>query len=134
MNVHEGFHNLISTYRFETIFSRRFHAFFTKDNEMLWCHAAKCLLDFYSPTYMCTPLNQRLIPVRTLLVGSQPKMLSYTLDELFHMYCGMGMDDDNGLHVVAQEMLSLVLLYAQSAGANLCHLARQVAPSLLWWM
>ena len=84
---------------------------FTKDNEKLWHHATKCLLDFYSPTYTSTPLNGRLVPVRMLHVGSQPKMLSYTLDELFHVFCGMGADDDDGLCVVAQEMLSLTSLH-----------------------
>ena len=110
VNVHEGFHNLISTNRFETIFSRRFSASFTKDNKKLWCHATVCLLNFYSPTYMHTPLNERLIPVRTLCVGSWPKMLFYTLNELFHVYCGMGVDDNDGLCMLAQEMLSLASL------------------------
>ena len=107
VNVHEGVHNLISTYRFETIFSRRFSMSFTKDNKKLWCNAAECLPNFYSPMYMHMPLNGRLIPVRTLCTGSWPKMLSYILDELFHVYCGMGADDNNGLCIVAQEMLSL---------------------------
>ena len=110
MNVHEGLHNFISTYRFKTIFSRGFGTPFTKDNEKLWHHATKCLPNFYSPTYMRTPLNGRLIPVRTLCVGSWPKMLFYALHELFHMYCGMGVDDNDRLHVVAQEKLSLASL------------------------
>ena len=60
---------------------------------------------------MHTPLNGRLIPVRTLHVSSQPKMLSCALNELFHVYCGMGVDDDDRLCMVAQEMLSLALLH-----------------------
>ena len=36
-------------------------------------------------------------------------MLLYALDELFHVYCGIGVDDYDGLHVVAPEM-SLALL------------------------
>ena len=61
--------------------------------------------------YTCTPLNGRLIPVRTLHVGSWPKMLPYALNELFHVYCGIGVDNDDGLHVVVQEMLSLTSLH-----------------------
>ena len=38
-------------------------------------------------------------------------MLSYALNELFHVYRGMGVDDDNRLCVVAQEMLSLASLH-----------------------
>ena len=101
---------LISTYRFETSFSRRFGMFFAKDNEKLWHLATKHLPNFYSPMYTCTPLHGRLIPVKMMHVGSQPKMLLYTLNELFHVYHEMGADDDEGLHVVAQEMLSLTWL------------------------
>ena len=111
VNVHEGFHNFISTYRFKTIFSRRFGTSFTKDNERLWCHATKCLPNFYSPMYTCMPLLGRLVPVGMMHVGSQPKMLSCALNELFHVYCGMGADNDDGLCMVAQEMLSLTLLH-----------------------
>ena len=101
VNVCKGIHNLISTYRFETIFSRRFGVSFT---------SSECLPDFHSPIYMHMPLNGRLISVRTLHIGSWPKMLSYVLNELFHMYCEMGVGNDNGLCMVAQEMLSITSL------------------------
>ena len=59
---------------------------------------------------MRMPLHGRLIPVRMMGVGLQPKMLSYALNELFHVYCGMGVNDD-GLCVAVQEMLSLTSLH-----------------------
>ena len=56
-------------------------------------------------------LNGRLVPVKMMHVGSWPKMLLHALKEIFHVYHGMGADDNDGLHMVAQEMLSLTLFH-----------------------
>ena len=78
-----------------------------KDNEHLWRHVNESLADFEMPTYdheMGMPCNQK----RT---ETCPHMMLYAMDEMFHIFWGMGANNLDGQHVVAYEILALESLY-----------------------
>ena len=68
---------------------------FSKDAEKFWCFASKNIPDFYAPTLK----HETLIPYDKIQEGTHPKMLQYALDELFHVFRGVGVNDmtDNTL-------------------------------------
>ena len=94
-------------HRFETIFRWCFNAAFSKDYEHLWQHASETMADSSSPTFDTDDLS----PCSIKHTGSCPKMLLYALDELFHVFRGMGTNDLDGQCVIAYQILSLALLH-----------------------
>ena len=99
-------YNLISTQRFETIFHHRFNTSFSKDAEKYWCFASENVPDFYALTLS----HEDLIAYDKKWEGTWPEML-YALDELFHVFRGVGANDIDGQCVVAHEILSLASLH-----------------------
>ena len=78
-----------------------------KDNGHLWRHTNESLTDFKMLTYdheMGVPCNQKRM--RTC-----PRMMLYAMDEMFHVFQGMGANDLNGQCVIAYEILALALLH-----------------------
>ena len=78
-----------------------------KDSEHPWRHVNESLTDFKMPTYhheMGVPCNQK----RT---GMHPCMMLYAMDEMFHVFQGMGTNGLNGQCIVAYEVLALTLLH-----------------------
>ena len=49
-------------------------------------------------------------PIDVLRTGSHLHMLLYVLNELFYVYRGVGVNDADGQHVVAYEILTVVSL------------------------
>ena len=98
---------LILLCRFEIIFRWCFDATLCKDNEHLWRHVNKSLADFKMPTYdgeVGTPC----ILKRTRMC---PRMMLYAMDEMFHIFQGMGDNNVDGQCVVAYEILTLASLH-----------------------
>ena len=97
---------LILLHRFGTIFRWCFNATLCKDNEHLWRHINESLTDFEMPTFdheTGTPCIQK----RT---GMCPHMMLYAMDEMFHVFWGVGANDVDGQCVVAYKILALVSL------------------------
>ena len=65
------------------------------------------MADFSSPTFDIDNLSRCSIKH----MGSCPKMLLYVLDELFHVFRGMGANDLDRQHIIAYEILSLASLH-----------------------
>ena len=89
------------------IFKKCFKGKFSESNEHLWQHIGVELADFQMLTYergMGAPIN-------VLRTGICPCMLLYMLDELFYVYKGVGGNDVDRQHVVAYEILNIVLLH-----------------------
>ena len=101
--MHARFYNLISTHRFETIFHCRFNASFSKDAEKYWHFTSKNIPDFYAP-YL---LHEDLVPYDKKWEGMCPNMLLCALDELFHVFRGVGANDTDGQCIIAHKILSL---------------------------
>ena len=77
-----------------------------KDNEHLWRHVNESLTDFKMPTYDCetgVPCNQKRM-------GMHPHMMLYAMDEMFHIFQGMGANDLDGQHIIAYKILALASL------------------------
>ena len=53
------------------------------------CHASEGIADFDVPTFDHNDLH----PCSMKLAGSCPKMLLYVLDDLFHVFWGVGAND-----------------------------------------
>ena len=74
-----------------------------------WKHKSKGIISFKMPTMQCGTLWNEDV----LCEGYRPKMLLYTLDELFYIYdqvkCHRGIDEKL---VVVYEILSLAALYS----------------------
>ena len=47
-----------------------------------------------------------------------PRMMLYALDELFYVYRGVGTNDVDGQHIVAYEILTVVLLCCTEQCSN----------------
>ena len=93
-------------HRFETIFHQHFNATFSKDYKHLWQHALETAADFSAPTFDIDDLS----PCSIKCTGSHPKMLLYALDELLHVFWGMGANDIDRQQVIAYEILTFALL------------------------
>ena len=83
---------LIFIHRFETIFHQHLNATFIKDKEHLWHFASEGTDDFHAPTFNHKDL--KLCNMKRM--GSHPKMLLYALDELFHIFRCVGINDLDG--------------------------------------
>ena len=101
------FYNLISIHRFETIFHHRFNAPLSKDAKKFRCFISENIPDFYVPTLR----HETLVPYDKIREGTHPKMLLYALDELFHVFRGVGANDIDRQCVVAYEILLFTLLH-----------------------
>ena len=112
--MYARFYNLISTHRFETIFCHRFNASFSKDDEKYWHFASKNIPDFYASTLS----HEDLAPYDKKQQGTQLQMLLYALNELLHVFRGVGVNDTNGQCVVAHEILSLASLHCTEQQAH----------------
>ena len=82
--MYKRFIILISAHRFEAIFCRRFSAMFSKDMEKFWHFVSENTPDFYTPTLK----KGTLVHCDKRHDVNHPKMLLYTLDELFHVFMG----------------------------------------------
>ena len=94
-------------HRFDTIFRWCFNATFSKDYKHLWRHASETAADFTALILHIDDLG----PCSVKCMGSHPKMLLYALDELFHVFRGMGTNDLDGQCIVAYENLSFASLH-----------------------
>ena len=65
-------------------------------------NTSKGMADFDVPTFD----HNDLCPCSVRCTGSCPRMLLYVLDELFHVFQGVGANDLDGQRVVACEILS----------------------------
>ena len=97
---------LIFIHRFETIFHWHFNTTFIKDNEHLWHFTSEGTANFHVPIFN----HEDLKPCNVKCTGSHPKMLLYTLNELFDVFRGIGAKDLNRHQVVANEILSFMSL------------------------
>ena len=78
-----------------------------KDREHLWRHVNKSLTNFKMPTYdheMGASCNQKG-------TGTFLHMMLHAMDEIFHIFQGVGANDLDGHGVVAYEILALALLH-----------------------
>ena len=88
--------------RLNTIFRKCFKGTFYKGSEHLWRHVNEDLADFQMPTY-----GEIGVPIDLKRTGTCPRMMLYTLDELFYMFRGIGTNDIDGQHIVAYEILTI---------------------------
>ena len=98
---------LILLHRFETIFRWHFNAMLCKDNEPLWRHINESLADFKMPTYD----REAGMPCILKRTRKCPCMMLSAMDEMFHIFQGMGDNDVNGQCIVAYKILTLALLH-----------------------
>ena len=113
---------LIYSCRFEEIFHCRFGVTFSKDMEKLWHFASKHIPDFY----MLTLMKETLTPLWKTVWGTCPKMLLYALNELFHVFRGVGASDLDGQCVVVYEILSFASLHCTEQWG------KPIDPSSTW--
>ena len=117
-----SFYYLIFIHRFETIFHQHFNTAFIKENEHLWHFTSEGTADFHAPTFS----HEDLTPCNIKCIGACPKMLLYTLNELFHIFQGVDTNDLNGQQVVTNEILSFTSLHCMEwwgkpkKGCNIC--------------
>ena len=97
---------MILLHRFETIFRRHLNAALCKDNEYLWRHVNESLADFEMPTYD-RETGMSCILKRTRM---HPHMMLYAMDEMFHVFRGVGANNVDGQCIVAYEILTLASL------------------------
>ena len=77
-----------------------------KDNEHFWRHINESLTDFEMPMYD-REVGTPCVPKRT---GMHPCMMLYAMDEMFHVFQGMGDNDVDEQCIVAYEILTLASL------------------------
>ena len=106
-------------HRFETIFRWCFNPTFSNDYEHLWQHASETVANFSLTTFDIDDLSVCSVKY----MGLHPKMLLYALDELFHVFRGMGANDLDGQCIIAYEILSLASLHCteQCSKPKKCH-------------
>ena len=92
--------NLALVCRFDVIFRRCFKGTFSKSSEHLWRHVNSEVTDFQTPTYD----RDTGAPINVLRTSTCPRMMLYTLDELFFICRGMGTNDVDGQHIIAYEI------------------------------
>ena len=80
---------------------------FSKDTEKFWHFASENIPDFYMPMLK----KETLVPYDKLQEGTHPKMLLYALDELYHVFRGLGANN-----LDAHEILSFALLHCMKQG------------------
>ena len=97
---------LFNSHRFETIFCQHFNTAFSKNYKHLWQHASETTANFSALKFDTDDLS----PCSVKCMGSHPKMLLYALDELFHVFQGMGTNDLDGQQVVAYMILAFASL------------------------
>ena len=73
----------------------------------MWQHINAERADFQMPTYE----HDTGAPIDVLRTGSHPCMLLYMLNELFYVYKGVGVNDEDGQRIAAYEILTVVLLH-----------------------
>ena len=78
-----------------------------KDSEHHWRHINKSLADFETPTYY----HETGMPCNQKRTGMHPCMMLYAMDEMSHVFQGMGANDLDGQHIVAYEILASVSLH-----------------------
>ena len=80
-----------------------FNAMLCKDSKHLWRHVNESLADFEMPMF------DREMGMPCIL--KRPCMMLYAMDEMFHIFQGMGDSDVNGQRVVACKILTLASLH-----------------------
>ena len=99
---------LVVACRFEAIFKQRFGRTFSYVTNEDWKHKSEGVTSFKMPTMQ----HDTLWLEDVMWEGYRPKMLLYSLDELFYIYdqvkCQRGVDEKL---VVAYETLSLTTLH-----------------------
>ena len=97
---------MILLHRFETIFRQCFNAMLYKDNKHLWRHVNESLTDFEMPMHD----SETGMPCILKRTGTHSCMILYAMDEMFHVFQGVGANDVDGQCVVAYEILTLASL------------------------
>ena len=80
---------------------------FAKTASIVGRHVKESFADFKMPTY-----NHKMgVPCNKERTGTCPHMMLYAMNEMFHVFQGMGANDLKGQHIVAYEILALVSLH-----------------------